>query len=357
MYLHEKIGDLDKYLQDIEERMDEQEEEMIWNHWLNYANEGVDFNKPYPSRKPKTSKIDWPDVKINEALEDETLMLYTVYRGVSKNLENPTVRLHNIRPNYGVGILPNAFANVEYFVMDAEQNMLPNVRSVKGGTQEIERLASEPIPNVYSNVGKKVFSIGKKFMEIAKRYPKIAKYVKIDHPDCQGPMDVCELLWGSDIFFELYESEELAHALLRKVTDFYKAFLDEWFKIVPNDICYHSFYGKLVKGRILVRDDSATNLSPDFFRQFILPYDEEVLLHFGGGAIHFCGKGDHFIPIFKEIKGLNGVDMSQPHLNDVDLVLSNTVDVGIRLSTADMDCVFEKKDSNHNMNLVSAVPN
>ncbi|MFI3238152.1 MAG: uroporphyrinogen decarboxylase family protein [Lachnospiraceae bacterium] len=355
MYYHEKIGDLDKYLQDIESRIDAEEEERILAQWRDFADGKGDYLKELIRREENPSSIEWPDIYMNEALTDEALMLYSVYKQCSKRLEKGSQMLMNVRASYGVGILPNTIAGVKFFMMDDEVNMLPNVYGIEGGGDRIEKFLAEPMPSVYAHVGEHVFSVGKKFMDIKERYPKIGKYILFDHPDCQGPMDVCELLWGSDIFFELYESPELVHAMLRKVTDFYKLFLDEWFRICPNDTGYHVPYGRMIRGKILVRDDSAVNLSPAFFDEFIKPYDEELLIHFGGGGLHFCGKGDHFIDKFKDIKGLYGVDLSQPHLNDMDKVLSNIVDEGINLCLVPKECMEQYKYSKYNMNRVANI--
>ncbi|ONI48361.1 hypothetical protein AN643_01810 [Candidatus Epulonipiscioides saccharophilum] len=332
MYFHERIGDLDKYLQDIESRIDATEEERIYSDWKNFADgqicEGISKIEP---RKAKVSKIKWPNICVNDAIKDETLMLYSVYKACSALLSNGHSKLMSVRPNYGVGILPNALANVEFFPMTDEQNILPNVRPMKNGVEDVKKIVAEDLPSVYQNIGVHVFSIGTKFMEIKAKYPKIGKYILFDHPDTQGPMDVADLLWGSDIFFELYESPELVHAFLQKITDYYIKFLDEWFRIVPNNSGYHVVFGKLIKGKVLIRNDSAVNVSPDFFYEFIKPYDEQILEHFNGGAIHFCGRGDHFIPIFKEYKFLTGVDLSQPHLNDMKLAFEEIIDKDLKL--------------------------
>ena len=81
----------------------------------------------------------------------------------------------------------------------------------------------------------------------------------------------------------------------------------------------------------MLRDDSATNLSPAMFDEFIKPYDEELLDTFGGGAMHFCGKGDQFIHTAATMKSLYAIHMSQPELNDVEKVCAQTIDRGINI--------------------------
>ena len=47
--------------------------------------------------------------------------------------------------------------------------------------------------------------------------------------------------------------------------------------------------------------------------------------------MHFCGRGDHYIKSLCEAPSLSVVNMSQPHLNDMEIIYQNTVDKGIKL--------------------------
>ena len=62
---------------------------------------------------------------------------------------------------------------------------------------------------------------------------------------------------------------------------------------------------------------------------------EKPLLERYGGVIHFCGRGDHYIHLLKTIPNIYGVNMSQPHLNDMATIYQNTVDCGIQLLAFD----------------------
>ena len=109
-----------------------------------------------------------------------------------------------------------------------------------------------------------------------------------------------------------------------------------WFQ--PRERCYApdpvmnthwtSFWHR---GALVLRNDSAMNLSPEFYDEFSVPYDTRLLSHFGGGVMHFCGRGDHYIEALCNIPLLYGVNMSQPHYNDMEKIYRNTVDKGIPL--------------------------
>jgi len=105
----------------------------------------------------------------------------------------------------------------------------------------------------------------------------------------------------------------------------------------------------MIRGHAMLRDDSAMNLSPEMFAEFIFPYDQRVLREFGGGGIHFCGKGDHYIERMSDMDGLHTVNFSQPHLNDMEVLLANTVDKGIRLVNIVPEGIDQARAINHDL--------
>ena len=235
-----------------------------------------------------------------------------------------------VRANYGTGILPSLFG-AELFIMDEKYNTLPTVNPLTGGWEEFEVLLDKGVPRLRQSLGGKTLDMGTYFIEVMADYPNIKKYVHVYHPDLQGPIDICELLWGWNLFLAVSERPDLVKSLLDLITDTYVCFLKEWDRIVSstNEYCVH--WSMLHKGHIMLRDDSAMNFSPEMFSEFIQPYDQILLSELGGGAIHFCGKGDHFIPFVAEMDYLYAVNMSQPELNNLETIFQNTVDKGIKL--------------------------
>ncbi len=66
--------------------------------------------------------------------------------------------------------------------------------------------------------------------------------------------------------------------------------------------------------------------------EFVRPLDQRLFDQFGGtGAVHFCGRGEHYIEAMSQMRGLTAIAMSQPHLNDMGPICRNTVDKGIKL--------------------------
>ena len=81
----------------------------------------------------------------------------------------------------------------------------------------------------------------------------------------------------------------------------------------------------------MLRCDIAMNISPEMYDEFSVPYDLILLQKYDGGAMHFCGRGDHYIELLARTPGLTGVNLSQPEYNDMEKIYRNTVDRGIMI--------------------------
>ncbi|MBQ2737696.1 MAG: hypothetical protein IJF38_03325 [Clostridia bacterium] len=325
--------ELSKYtrdlLEDIERRIDPEVEDDYLRQWESFWS-GNDQDIIFNPKRKKTfaPNIEVKAFNINDALTDYEIMLNSELERVSRVLNSGKGALA-IRANYGTGIIPSLFgANI--FVMPREQNTLPTATPL-GGTDAIRRIAEGGVPSLEGGFGKNVFEFGQMCLDVLKDYPKLSKYLYVYHPDTQGPLDVAELLWGSEIFYAFYDSPELIHQLMGVVTDTYKAFLDKWFKLYPNREGLNVHWDFFIKGNICIRNDSAMNLSPDLYEEFAFRYDKHLLDYFGGGILHFCGRGDHYIDITTTADNLYGVNLSQPHLNDMDKIYSSVVGRGKKI--------------------------
>ena len=321
---------LQRCLEDLETRIDPDEEDSIYQSWLDFVEGRCGQTYFQPRRNyPSPSKVDWPKVPVNSTLDDFDQMALQQFGSCSDQLEKADGNLLSVRCNYGTSIIPLLF-NVKPFVMEESANTLPICHPLND-LEEIEKLITRGTPNLDGGFGSRVFEMGKFFKEIGAQFPKIGKYVHVYHPDLQGPMDICELVWGSRLFLDVIDHPQIVHAFLELACDTYTAFMRAWEQIYPFQTQGNVHWGMLHKGTIMLRDDSGTNFSRRMYEKFILPYDQRLLDAFGGGAIHFCGKGDHFITLLGEMHGLHAIQLSQPHLNDMPKVYQHTIDKGIQL--------------------------
>lgn len=314
-------------LADIENRIDPETEEDYLSQWRNFLSGGFHGDIFIPERRVTSAPgIEIKNTSVNSALENHEMMLDSQLESISAALSGNGALA--VRANYGTGIMPSLFG-ADIFVMPDSANTLPTAKKMGGDC--IGYLLEKGIPSHYAGLGRKVFDTGEIYRDVFHNYPKIEKYVRIYHPDTQGPLDIAELIWGSDIFYAMYDEPELLKAFLSLITESYKMFLDKWFELYPPDSDINTHWSVFHKGTVMLRDDSAMNLSPEFYEEYSLPYDAEILRYFKGGALHFCGRGDHYINAASSIPGLYCVNLSQPHLNDMEVIYRSTVDKGIFL--------------------------
>jgi hypothetical protein len=321
---------LQRCLDDLEQRIDPRQEDDLLTQWIDFAH-GRFAGALFSPRRERTAapNVEWPDIRVNAALDDFDQMALQQYRMCSDVLARGDGALLAVRANYGTSVLPSLFG-VSLYIMPDEMNTLPTSWPLHDPAA-IQRLIDAGIPDLNGGLGAKVFEMTTRFAEIARRYPNIGRCVDIYHPDLQGPMDVCEVVWGSSVFCALLEGPQRVKDFLELIVQTYTAFLRAWMRIVPLCDIGNVHWGLFHRGRIFLRDDSAMNLSPDLFDEFVRPYDQQLLDTFSGGAIHFCGRGDHFIERMSTLRGLYAVNLSQPELNDMEIIFRNTIDKGIPL--------------------------
>jgi hypothetical protein len=56
-------------------------------------------------------------------------------------------------------------------------------------------------------------------------------------------------------------------------------------------------------------DDDAVLMSPETYREFIVPYNSRILQAFGGGCIHYCGNATHHADNFLATEGLKALNI------------------------------------------------
>lgn len=323
--------ELEKYLTDLETRIDSEVENRLINQWISFS-DGVCKQEVFrPSRpSPNPAAIAWPIISVNAAIDDYTTMALRQFSSCSSILNNAGGLLMCVRCDYGTGILPSLFG-AEQFMMEEQLNTLPASKPLPGGIDNIKALLDKGIPDLRTALGGKVLEMGAYFTSLMEGFPKIKDHVYIYHPDLQGPMDICELLLGSDIFTGIYDHSDLIKDLLKLITETYILFMREWNKLVAPMVGYAVHWGMLHKGQVMLRNDSAMNFSPSMYKEFIRPFDQMIFDEFRGGAIHFCGRGNHYIESMSQMRSLYAINLSQPELNDMETIFKHTVDKGIKL--------------------------
>ncbi|MFH1571570.1 MAG: hypothetical protein ABIL09_26505 [Gemmatimonadota bacterium] len=322
-----------QYLEDLERRIDGAVEEELMAQWTAFAEGRWSGDAIFSPRRPRPSPpgLEWPHVLVDDTLDSFELMALQQLEGCSHALEQASGALLAVRANYGTSILPSLFG-ARLFLMDRDTDTLPTSWPLEGGPEAIRRLLDRGVPDFAPHtLGGRALAMGRCFVELFAPYPRVRRHVHLYHPDLQGPMDLCELLWGSRLYLDIADEPALVHAFLALLTETYTRFLEAWQAITPPRPGCAVHWSLLHRGAIMLRDDSAMNFSPAMFEAFIEPYDQELLERFGGGAIHFCGRGEHYIHRLPEMYGVNAVNLSQPEYNDMETIFRHTVDRGLQI--------------------------
>jgi hypothetical protein len=202
----------------------------------------------------------------------------------SKALAEGSGALLAVRCNYGTAILPSLFGG-QLFLMDRGIDTLPACRPLEGGAEALRRLVDKGGPDLNVGLGAVTFRMGRYFQQLFQDYPCVSKHVYIYHPDLQGPMNVCEMLWGSSLYLDLYDKPDLVRDFLALITESYIRFLRRWNEIVTPLNGYAVHWSMLHRGRIMVRNDASTNLSPVMYEDFARPCDQRLLTN--SAAVRF----------------------------------------------------------------------
>ncbi|MFC1452118.1 hypothetical protein ACFLSJ_02085 [Verrucomicrobiota bacterium] len=320
---------IERYMEDLEARIEPEVEDELLCRWRAFLDGQFRDGLFVPERRQKAGpRVEWPHVLVNDAMEDPEKMALQQLKTCSYKLACGNGLPLSVRANYGTAILPSLFG-AELFVMDRETDTLPTTWPLPGGEEGIRACIDRGIPDARAGLGGKVLDTTAYYLDLMRSYPRVRRYVHVYHPDVQGPMDVCEMLWGSSLFLALIETPELVKTLLELVTGAYADFMREWMALVPPAGDYAVHWSIMHKGCIMLRDDSAMNLSPSMFEEFIRPFDQRLLTEFGGGAIHFCGRGEHYIPHLGVMEDLHAINLSQPECNDMETIFRHTVDRGL----------------------------
>ena len=131
--------------------------------------------------------------------------------------------------------------------------------------------------------------------------------------DTQGPFNIALTLTGVETFFLwMYEYPNAVHELMEFCTDA----LIRWVKVqkehaghrIQGDAYPHTIYLPEGFGGIAFSDDDLVVISPEHYREYIMPYNRKLLEAFSGGTIHFCGSAKHQIENIANLAGCTGVN-------------------------------------------------
>ena len=270
---------------------------------------------------PFPEKVIWQPFPFKEAFEDQEKMLYNEL----VNAFDTSIVLHKevdddlpytIRVNFGTVVIASLFGgNVEQ-----RENNPPWVRKLE--EPDAYSIISEVDPFDFSKgLCGRLIDTYEYFNEVLSIYPVLNSSIKIVLPDLQGPVDTLEMLRGSELFMDFITNPEIVHDsldLMATAQIGLAKHLQQFTSDHPEGFSFQ--HAMLIKGNILIRDDSVIMISPEMYREQVAVHDEKVLNAMAGGGIHSCGKIDFCLKEILKLPSINCFDFGQSYLNDVESI-------------------------------------
>ena len=221
-----------------------------------------------------------------------------------------------IRANFGTVLVASAFgARVE----QVEDNP-PWVRPFGSRAELAAGLARGPV-DLTAGWLPRVVERYRFYREVLALYPPLPDVIRLVLPDLQGPVDTLEMLCGSALYADLIDDPAFVAQALDTVAAAQMALARQLAPLINDGpVGFSHQHGFMIRGRLLLRDDSAIMVSPRMYRRQIAPHDERVLAELGGGGIHSCGNFMHNVGAMLELPSLQCLDFGQSPLNDVDAI-------------------------------------
>ena len=140
------------------------------------------------------------------------------------------------------------------------------------------------------------------------RYMKANSFLPVGITDFQGPLTTANQLMGYDkLIYLMYDYPAAMHELMDKVTEGLICWVKKQKEVIGEPLHYCIGDQQVYLGEhagIWFSDDDAVLMSPDIYREFVVPYNSRILKEFGGGCIHYCGNATHHADNFLATEGL-----------------------------------------------------
>ena len=163
---------LDKCLSDLNERIDVEWEDQYTSQWMEFLNgkcRDEVFTPPFRPKIPPT--IEWPEIHINDAVDDVDLMVWSEMKYCSDTIAAGGNTALCVRSNFGCSILPSLFG-CELYTMPRRMDSLPTSIPLHD-LDEIVRIIDAGVPDIRAGQGAIVFDTARRFVELADRGIKL----------------------------------------------------------------------------------------------------------------------------------------------------------------------------------------
>jgi len=161
--------------------------------------------------------------------------------------------------------------------------------------------------------------------------------------DCQGPLTTALQIIGYDkMCYWMHDYPQAIHNLMQTVTDA----LINWVRVqkeAAGQSMEDDAYVLGIKipggyGGVWMSDDDCVIFGPELYREFVVPYNSQLLTAFGGGSIHYCGTATQHIENYLQTDGLTSIhNLNLDNLSEAAKMRHALAEKGIVYMTADFN--------------------
>ncbi len=271
--------------------------------------------------RPTNASVPGEKNNFKDQFFDKEKMLFAHLKEIEKVCADTYDAALCVRPNFGTIFIPAMFG-LNYKVFNDRYPWL---------TEHLPKYAVDKadISHILSH----------EMMERAIGYIEyfksvLPKYIHVYMPDTQGPFDLAHLIYGDDIFYEMYDNPQFVHELMEVCTQVYIAVSKNLKKSLGerDNECFHGhalargIY--MNSGGVRISEDSATLISPEQIDEFVIPYVEKALEPFGGGFIHYCGKSVPLLDAFLNLEKVRAINFGNPEMYDFESTMKKFIEKG-----------------------------
>ena len=254
-----------------------------------------------------------PDYDLKEIHEDPEKMFVSQLKGALSSALADGDAVPSVRANVGCGALCTLVGGLKQtFFPDKMPWLLQHL-----STDAVMELTSA---DICESTEFKAGLEEMRFMQEMLRGTGIGLYPM----DLQGPIDIAHLLLGDEFFYALYDEPEAVHHALQLSVDCAVYGMEKCLEIIgpQTHVCHYNDLVLPVRTPLKVSEDTSTLLSAAHLKEFMQPYTEKLLAHFGGGYIHYCGDNRHLLQLVPEIRGNIGLNFGNPERHEPEKVLA-----------------------------------
>ena len=232
-----------------------------------------------------------------DRLADPMVMLRAELDAIQPHLEIGDDRVPTVRVQFGTAQVAAAFG---CRIVVPENNLPAAGNHVLAEAADVYDLA---IPSLNAGWYGKLAE----WTELWKE--NLPEGIHIQHPDIQSAFNSAHLIRGNDILTDFYDHPDEVAALLDKVTTFMIKIAGHTKAQISNDQEWFFDWGSLWRGFARISNCSMQMLSPEFYREHVLPHDTRFFEAVGGGRMHYCGITDAVFDEFFRVPSITGFDV------------------------------------------------